>query len=471
LTRSVGNPGEMNDDTRMSDADIEQLLAGKPRPGGDELPGVRQFFQEVKTRYAVDPPAAVREAHLARIVSAARLQADQTSPGAAASIAPGAARAAAPATSGGGAEKPPWRRKVVLSSLFGSITAKILVGVVAATAATGGLAAAGALPRPVQNAVASAAEGVGVSLPNPQASASAAAAAQAQAQKVASTVNSLVQQVTTGAQHAGAVTPTALKTTSTCTQNVSAIASDLSGAVGAADNVGLAQSLAARATALAQESVGCGLPATAAAAAATGTTHTDGPSTGSQAIAGAIQQCSGTLKSTIETLVEAAIAAKTSAQAGGLTDDAKAVAEAAQTCAEGVAGALTSLEPTLSATTPATSGTRGLQSLIPTVPATGLPAAHPATTPASGSKATIPVPTITSPADWLKLLSQLPTSLPSGSASSGSTSGSGAWSGMTGDWTSSGTWSPYSTGSPQSTGSSDNTSSSTSPTSGTGYHH
>ena len=55
----------------------------------------------------------------------------------------------------------------MLSSLFASLAAKIAGVAVAAVAATGGLAAAGALPAPAQQAIASAASSVGFSLPSP----------------------------------------------------------------------------------------------------------------------------------------------------------------------------------------------------------------------------------------------------------------------------------------------------------------
>lgn len=55
----------------------------------------------------------------------------------------------------------------MLSGLLGSIAGKVAIGVSAVTVTTGGLAAAGALPDPVQSAVADAADKVGVSLPDP----------------------------------------------------------------------------------------------------------------------------------------------------------------------------------------------------------------------------------------------------------------------------------------------------------------
>jgi hypothetical protein len=56
----------------------------------------------------------------------------------------------------------------VLSSLFASLFAKIAGVAIAAAAATGGLAAAGALPAPAQQAVSHAASTVGIHVPSPE---------------------------------------------------------------------------------------------------------------------------------------------------------------------------------------------------------------------------------------------------------------------------------------------------------------
>lgn len=56
----------------------------------------------------------------------------------------------------------------MLKPLLASLTAKIMAGTFAATAATGGLAAAGALPQPAQQAISKAADKVGISVPSPE---------------------------------------------------------------------------------------------------------------------------------------------------------------------------------------------------------------------------------------------------------------------------------------------------------------
>src|SRR2546421_1087173 len=248
----------MDDVARMSDADLDRLLAGKAPAGGpalgparqEDVEGLQGFFRDLKSRYVVDASPAVEEAHLARIVNAARLHTDQMRPALQSSGEAGQSR------------RPQWRRKIVLSSLFGSLTAKLLAaGALAATAATGGLAATGALPSPVQQAVAGAAGDVGVTLPNPAASQAAIAGARETAQKVASTVDTLAQQVSTAAEKPAAFGAEAVQSAQTCSENVTTIAAQLASDAAGATTPALAQSLAGRATALAQEALGCALPA------------------------------------------------------------------------------------------------------------------------------------------------------------------------------------------------------------------
>ncbi|MGH2719600.1 MAG: hypothetical protein ACRDJU_13630 [Actinomycetota bacterium] len=449
----------MDDTPRLSDADLERLLAGKAPLGGDDAPELRQFFQDVRSRYTKEAPASVQQEHLARIVAAARARSPQTT----SSWQPAAARASA----GSGDGRPPWRRKIVLSSIFGSITTKILIGVVAAAAATGGLAAAGALPTPVQNAVASAADGVGVSIPNPQSSATAAAVAQGQ--KVVSAVTALVKRVSTTDQQTAGLTSDAIQSSTTCTQNVASTASALSGLT--ANSFSAAQSLAARATALAQESVGCGLPGNAAVVtgtvhtSVTGTAHSQLPAAG-KAVAGAIQSCAGPLKTAIQTLVTAAISGKSSTDITTLTTDAKAVATAAQTCAQDIATALKgfNLTPITLPTALPTGGPKlPIPFTLPTIKAPTLPNITATVHAGTGLGSSNP---LTDPSQWLKLLSQLPgfpTPSATGSASvntSASTStGTGSWTGMTGSWTGT-NWNPFSgSGSKGSTSSTSNSSS------------
>ena len=435
-----GCSDEMDDVTRMSDADIERLLTGKAPLDGEDAPGLTSFFADLKGRYVAEPPPAVRQAHLAKMFDAARLPNTQLRP------------TPRPGAETGSPGRSPWRRKVVFSSLFGTLAAKILAGVVAAAAATGGLAAAGALPGPVQNIFASAAGGVGVSIPHPSVSASASAQFQSeehQAQQVASTVGTLIDQVTTNAAGPSKITSAALDTASTCTQNVTTLAGDLLHNVDGVLNSAGAQSLAARATALAQESVGCALPDTTTVSS---TVKVPPVITNAAATIGtAIQGCAGPLKSAIETLVQAAIKAKTSAQIQALTQDAKAVATAAQDCASALAGALKSLAPTLPKIPTSTVGNplSGLLSLVPNLPK--LPAITGGASGGAGVTATVPNPaSLFDPSAWLKLLSSLPKGFTGGAGVTGTAST--GWTGITGSWNAGGSWNPF-TGSGSASGS------------------
>ena len=397
----------------MSDADLDRLLAGKAPLGGVDGTGLADFVRDLKAQYLVEPPPAVREAHIAQMLSAARLHNDHRQP------------LVTPARTAGRSARQGWRRYAVLSSLFGSMTAKILAGVVAASAATGGLAAAGALPGPVQNAVASAAGSVGVNLPNPQ-------AAHTDANKVASTVSTLVQQATTAAATPGTFSSAAVAVTGACSQNVSTIAGQLAGGAAQGATASGAQSLAARATALAQEALGCAIPSTTTGASVstsghqatvTGTVAPDPDSSAiGKAIAASIQQCSAPLKAAIQTLVQAALSARSPSQIQTLAADAKALAAAAQTCAQGIEAAIKANLPAVPTSTatggtgiPGTSGKGNLGGVLGGI-LSNLPTSLPklptvTVTPpaASGGTGSVTLPTTMDPAAWLKLLAQLPT--------------------------------------------------------------
>ena len=502
MNPSDGSRDGMDQVAHLSDADLDRLLAGKASGDARDAEALATFFQEVKSRYVTEPPAATRQAHLAQIVAAAHLNARRTqpslqggsttgrripveieaSPTGGPAVASGRPDIAASVSNEGVApgqgndrgHTPRWRKRLVFGSIFGgSITAKIaIIGVVAATAATGGLAAAGVLPSPLQSAVAGVAGNLGIRLPNPQATAQAAAQADAQVQagKVASTVESIVRQVATAAEQPAPLTASTVASTRACTQNVSAIASQLLDSAAGAGGAALAESLAERATALAQESVGCALPAilatpASAFAGAKGTNNeTARDAAAARAISGAVQGCAAPLTAATQKLVQAAIMARNSAQLQALAEDAKTLVTAARGCAQQVGSALqaalanvgsvpqpetgTGHVPAPTSSASATTGAsgnalNGFLNLVPNLPR-GLPTVAPTPVP-SGSKRT---PT-TSPAPWwTQFLPQIPTQSPqpapalSGTPPSPSPS-SGSWSGLTGSWNGSGSWSPY----------------------------
>ena len=451
----------MDDVARMSDADLDRLLAGGAPAGGpvrgparrEDVEGLQGFFQDLKGRYVEDPSPAVEEAHLARIVNAARLHTDQMRP------------ALKPSGDAGQSRRPQWRRKIVLSSLFGSLTAKLVAaGALAATAATGGLAAAGALPSPVQQAVAGAAGDVGVNLPNPAASEAAVASAQQTAQKVASTVDALAQQVSTAAENPASFGAGAVQSARDCTQNVTTIAAQLAGTAAGATTPALAQSLAGRATALAQEALGCALPARASAPVASGpkapetdASETEAPETdasagtAAKAISGAVHDCAAKLRASIETLVRTALTARTPDQIQTLVSQARAVTDAALGCAQSVGTALKGIATTrpvpLPTSTSTSTSTMPLSSVLKLIPgATRLVPSLPA---ADSVKAANGTPNVKGPW-WTSFLSSIPSSVPapanSGVSGTASAGGAGTWAGMTGSWNSSGSWNPYQLG-------------------------
>jgi hypothetical protein len=133
-----------------SDERIDHLLSGTApadEPVGEHL---TRFVEDVRSGFVTAAPAELERMHLAAIVKEAQ----------------GLTSAPADVTSG---PRSRTRRKSMLSTLFASLGVKVAAAATAAVVTAGGAAAAtGALPDPVQQAVANAAEKVGVSLPNPE---------------------------------------------------------------------------------------------------------------------------------------------------------------------------------------------------------------------------------------------------------------------------------------------------------------
>jgi hypothetical protein len=136
------NDDDMRFLTKFSERELDGILAGKAPDG--ELEDVATFFRTLRTGLEEAPPAPVEAGHLAAIFDEARhLQPStpelQTSP------------------SGQRRVRNPFRRLAA--------RATIAAAGLAALAAFGGAAYAGALPSPVQGKVADIAGKVGVSLP------------------------------------------------------------------------------------------------------------------------------------------------------------------------------------------------------------------------------------------------------------------------------------------------------------------
>jgi hypothetical protein len=135
---------EMGRFFRMRDRDLDRLLAGKAPQDDPELEELAAFLREVKAAHQKLPPESKQARQLAMILEAAQLEIPE----------PQVSRL------------PNWR-KPMPAGLFSTMWTKAAVGAVAALLVCCGLAAAGALPDPLQTAAANAAGEVGVSLDNP----------------------------------------------------------------------------------------------------------------------------------------------------------------------------------------------------------------------------------------------------------------------------------------------------------------
>ena len=123
-------------------------------PGSGPQSGLSWHFEEaVRISAPTDIAPSVASRHIAAAAHAARLI-----------PVPGPTRVEA---TGSSRRVTATRRRLVLGGLMSSITAKVLLGTVAALAATGGAAAANVLPDPVQAVVSDAAAAFGINLPSP----------------------------------------------------------------------------------------------------------------------------------------------------------------------------------------------------------------------------------------------------------------------------------------------------------------
>jgi hypothetical protein len=132
----------------LRDEELDRVLAGRYEGEDPALDDLAAFARDTQAALSGVPGEATRRAHLAAMIEVAEVE-------------------GAPVAVRRQAVKPSRIRRweLVLSQLLATLTAKLAVTGVALAAATGGLAATGALPEPAQNVVASAAEKVGVELP------------------------------------------------------------------------------------------------------------------------------------------------------------------------------------------------------------------------------------------------------------------------------------------------------------------
>lgn len=143
----------------INDGDFDKVIAGKSGVSGPEAAELRRIVAEVNSAYVgpVSPSAEAR--HLSAIQQANRNRAPQ-------------APTAAPAGFRGVTE--PWTkflqslRRSGYAHLSGATAVWAVVVALFLVSATGGLAAAGALPASLQSAVSDAAASVGIDVPRPE---------------------------------------------------------------------------------------------------------------------------------------------------------------------------------------------------------------------------------------------------------------------------------------------------------------
>ena len=134
--------------SKLSDDEIDQVISGDYAGDDPSLADLAAFARDAKSTFASAPGDATRVAHVTAMAEAA------------------ADLDVAPVSAPKPAASSPFRRvKLVITSLFASLIAKVALVGVALAATTGGLAATGSLPEPAQEALARAGERVGFELP------------------------------------------------------------------------------------------------------------------------------------------------------------------------------------------------------------------------------------------------------------------------------------------------------------------
>ena len=141
---------------RTDDAVVEKALRGEESPD-PALDPVARLCAELRDS-TTEVPEEVARRHVAAILEEVRLGSDRDIAEVPHAGVPRRATHHEP-------RRQVWRPSFGLSGLFATVGAKVALGSVALAAATGGLAAAGALPQPAQDALSKAAAKVGFDLP------------------------------------------------------------------------------------------------------------------------------------------------------------------------------------------------------------------------------------------------------------------------------------------------------------------
>ena len=143
----------------INDGDFDKVIAGKSGVSGPEAAEMRRILAEVNSAYVGPVSPSAESRHLSAIQQANRNRAPQAS-------------TAAPA--GFRAVTEPWTkffqslRRSGYAHLSGATAVWAVVVALFFVSATGGLAAAGALPASLQSAVSDAAASVGIDVPRPE---------------------------------------------------------------------------------------------------------------------------------------------------------------------------------------------------------------------------------------------------------------------------------------------------------------
>lgn len=142
----------------MDDRDIDRLFAGSHTEDDAALAQLAQVLQVVRDAYPEVSTEACEASHLATMMETAHLLAEKGGP-----VARPVSNAHGPALRASGL---PIFRRTTLNDIWARKSAKVAAIALAAVLALGGTAFAGALPTPVQNVVATAAETVGIPVPH-----------------------------------------------------------------------------------------------------------------------------------------------------------------------------------------------------------------------------------------------------------------------------------------------------------------
>jgi hypothetical protein len=158
MRRDNVTPHEMSNFFNISDSELEEISAGQIGSEDDRLGDVAQFVDDLKGAFPEAPIDHCEAANVAAMMQAAHLMADKGEP-----VARPASKADGSAEQTSGLPNP--GRVPMYKQILATRGAKLATITTALLLAFSGVAIAGGLPDPVQDAVANTAEQVGINLP------------------------------------------------------------------------------------------------------------------------------------------------------------------------------------------------------------------------------------------------------------------------------------------------------------------